>query len=91
MIGGLLGAAMEGAVIGSEGVEYLVEHDNGETVAIVHPKRGDFLKLGGSALLVFGLHIRVLPAEARGNVRRKDVREVAPEPSKSWSRKEVEA
>ena len=91
VIGGLLGAAMEGAVTGSEGVEYLVELDNGETVAVVQPKGSDPLKPGDSALLVYGHHIRVVPAEAHGNVRRKDVREDAPEPSKSWSRKEAEA
>ena len=91
VIGGLLGAAMEGAVTGSEGIEYLVQLDNGETVAVVQPKGGDPLKPGDSALLVYGHHIRVVPAEAHGNVRRKDVREDAPEPSKSWSRKEAEA
>ena len=82
---------MEGAVTGSEGIEYLVELDNGETVAVVQPKGGDPLKPGDSALLVYGHHIRVVPAEAHGNVRRKDVREDAPAPSKSWSRKEAEA
>ena len=91
VIGGLLGAAMEGAVTGSEGVEYLVELDNGETVAVVQPKGSDPLKPGDSALLVYGHHIRVVPAEAHGNVRRKDVREDTPEPNKSWSRKEAEA
>jgi len=91
VIGGLLGAAMEGAVTGSEGVEYLVELDNGETVAVVQPKGGDPLEPGDSALLVYGHHIRVVPAEAHGNVRRKDIRENAPEPSKPWSRKEAEA
>lgn len=91
VLGGLLGAAMEGAVSGSEGVEYLVELDNGETVAVVQPKGGDPLKPGDPALLVYGHHIRVVPAEAHGSVRRKDVREEAPAPGPAWSRKEAEA
>jgi outer membrane lipoprotein SlyB len=91
MTGRLLGAAMEGAIKGSEGVEYLVDLDNGETVPVVQPKGDDSLQPGDSALFFLGHHIRVLPAEAEGNVRRKDVREDAPEPSKSWSRTEVEA
>lgn len=87
VIGGLLGAAMEGFVTGSEGIEYLVELGNCEIVAVVQPKGGDPLKSGDSVQLIYGHHISVVPAEAHGNVRRKDV----PEPSKFWSRKETEA
>jgi len=91
MIGDLLGAAMEDAVTGSEGAACLVEIENGEAVTAVQPKGGAFLKPGGSALLVFGHHIRVVPAEAQGDVRLNDVREYALEPCESWSRKEAEA
>lgn len=91
VVGGLIGAAAEGAVSSSDGVEYLVELDDGETVAVVQPKGDAPLKPGDSALLVYGDHIRVVPAGAHAPVRRKDVHEDSSAPEKTWSPKAAEA
>lgn len=98
VLGGLLGSAMEGAVSSSEGVEYLVELENGDTIAVVQPKGDAPLKPGDSALLVYGDHIRVVPAGNHGPVHPKDVRkENAPAASDerpantTWSPKAAEA
>jgi len=64
IIGAIAGAAIEEGVTASEGVEYLVRLNNGETVAIVQPKSAHPLAVGDRALLVYGDHIRVVPAPA---------------------------
>ncbi len=62
VVGALVGAAAEEAITSSEGVEYLVRLDNGETVAVVQPKGEAPLAPGDNVLLVYGDHIRVVPA-----------------------------
>ncbi|MEQ9124293.1 MAG: hypothetical protein RIM80_17210 [Alphaproteobacteria bacterium] len=64
IIGAIAGAAIEEAATSSDGVEYMVRLENGETVAVVQPKGDAPLAPGDRALLVYGDHIRVVPAPA---------------------------
>ena len=64
IIGAIAGAAVEEAATSSEGVEYLVRLNDGETVAVVQPKGATTLAPGDRALLVYGDHIRVVPVPA---------------------------
>lgn len=62
VVGAVVGAAVEEAATESQGVEYLVRLPDGETVAVVQPKGATDLQPGDHVLLVYGDHIRVVPA-----------------------------
>lgn len=62
VVGAVVGSAVEEAVTSSDGVEYMVRLADGETVAVVQPKGETPLQPGAQVLLVYGDHIRVVPA-----------------------------
>ncbi|MGZ0189840.1 MAG: glycine zipper domain-containing protein [Alphaproteobacteria bacterium] len=68
VVGAIVGAVAEDAITSSEGVEYLVRLPDGETRAVVQPKGATQLPPGSPVLLVYGDHIRVVPAPANGNI-----------------------
>lgn len=62
VVGAVVGAVAEDAITGSDGIEYLVRRADGDTVAVVQPKGETQLPPGTKVMLVYGDHIRIVPA-----------------------------
>lgn len=91
VVGALVGAVAEEAVTSREGVEYLVRLEDGETVAVVQPKGDAPLAPGAEVLLVYGDHIRVVPAPAIRRSGKDGARIDTPETAPSEAPAESEA
>ena len=60
LIGGILGSEIEKSASAQEGIEYIIELDNGRTVTVIQdPSR--YFEPGTRVRVIFGDHVRVAP------------------------------
>lgn len=59
-IGAFLGSAAEKGITNQDGIEYVIELDNGDTITLIQPEKPDFA-IGQKVRVLLGKQARIIP------------------------------